>query len=115
MRMPKAVRTELTAHVVDTLQDYPDDLDDLHQAAFNESLYLIGYGRCEQWLEEHGISPFQAIDRIQEYETEMFGETHTDVSSSENVVNMLTYIWGEELIGEMNLEQTAAELLSDIE
>ena len=46
------------------------------------------------------MSVFDAIKEIQEYEKDHFGETYTDISSAENVANMLAYIYGEEVLGQ---------------
>ena len=41
------------------------------------------------------MNVFNAIAEIQDYEKEHFGETYTDITSSEKVANMLAYIYGE--------------------
>ena len=42
-----------------------------------------------------------AIEKVQEYEKDNFGELYTDLSDPEKLVNMLFYIIGEEVIWEM--------------
>jgi fido (protein-threonine AMPylation protein) len=71
------------------------DISDLHNQIFNEDYYIVGYYQAEQWL---GTDTFSAIAEIKHYEEMNFGESHTDFSSSEAVVNMYVYILGEEVI-----------------
>jgi hypothetical protein len=72
-----------------------ENKDDLHHHAFNTDYYIIGYGKAEEWL---GTHTFEVIRIIQEYEKDMFGESYTDLSDSEKVVNMYTYIVGEQIV-----------------
>jgi len=71
------------------------DISDLHHQIFNEDYYIVGYYQAEQWL---GTDTFRVIAEIRDYEEMSFGESHTDFSSSEAVVNMYVYILGEEVI-----------------
>ena len=43
---------------------------------------------------------FEVIEHIREYEQLQFGEVNTDFSAPEHVVNMYTYIIGEEIVQE---------------
>lgn len=72
---------------------------DLHSELFNSDYFIIGYYQAEQWLIKN-TGVFTAIDIIQDYEKSNFGEVKTDLSSSEQVCNMLVYILGEELLQE---------------
>jgi hypothetical protein len=99
-------RTEILTHTIDRIRemrdynaDLLDDKDqcDLHSVIFNESHYIIGYFQGKEWL---GEDTFEALGMIQEYEQSNFGETTTDLSSSEAVANMLAYILGEEAMEE---------------
>jgi len=71
-------------------------IGDLHHYLLNEDYFIIGYYQAEQWLKKDSI--FNAIETIKEYEESNFGEVSTDLSSSENVANMLAYILGEEIL-----------------
>ena len=71
-------------------------IGDLHHYLLNEDYFIIGYYESEKWLKKDSI--FNAIDKIKEYEQSNFGEVTTDCSSSENVVNMLAYIYGFEIL-----------------
>ena len=104
--MRDSVKKELLVHVQDAINDgviTNDNVEDWHFHLFNIDYYLIGYKQCEDWLEEHNISPFDAIQTAQEYEMELCGEVKL-YPNAENVVNMLVYIWGEEVIGEADAE-----------
>ena len=65
---------------------------DLHHEVFNTDYYIIGTYKAKQALEQYGV--FNAIDEVQTYEKENFGEIYTDLSNPENVANMLYYIKG---------------------
>lgn len=72
---------------------------DLHHELFNTDYFIIGYYEAEQWLIKN-VGIFAAIEEIKDYEQSNFGEVSTDLSSSEKVVNMYTYIKGEEILAE---------------
>ena len=80
--------------------------DDLHYHAFNTDYYIIGTYQAKQWL---GDKVFDVIEHIREYEQSCFGEVSTDFSDAERVVNMYTYIIGEEIVSEYvnELEEVA--------
>ena len=97
-------QSEITSHFQDYLADCHSgadvsDLDpsELHHEAFNQDYYIIGTWKAEQWLGDHA---FECIGIIKDYEQDNFGEVYTDLSSPESVVNMYTYIVGEQVIHE---------------
>ena len=101
--MKDSIRLELTEHVQMLINDRvlnQDNIDDWHFHAFNEDYYLVGYYNCEQWLKQHDVSSFEAINTIVEYEQDNFGEVSTKLDNAESVVNMYVYILGEEIISE---------------
>lgn len=73
------------------------DPSDLHHEAFNQAYYIIGTYQAAQWLGDHA---FECIEIIKDYEQDHFGEVSTDFSSPEAVVNMYTYIVGEQVVRE---------------
>jgi hypothetical protein len=73
-------------------------ISDLHHYLLNEDYFIIGYYKAEQWLKKDNSSVFEAIETIREYEQSNFGQVSTDLSSSENVANMLAYILGEQIL-----------------
>ena len=103
--MKQSIKTELKAYIIEGLEELDvnslmrkgHDTNELHQQLFNEDYYIIGYYNCEQWLKKHNLSTFEAIEIVQEYERTNFGETNTELNS-ESIVNMLAYIYGEELL-----------------
>ena len=97
-------REELVEHIKDRvaeIKEYNPDTwrEDLHHELFNTDYYIVGTYQAKQWLGDYA---FDAIGEIQEYEQENFGEVTTDLSDPERVVNMYTYIAGEQLIQEMD-------------
>lgn len=103
--MELRTKIELTNYAIDKLKD-SISIDrnygcDLHHEIFNTDYYIIGHYEAEKWLIEHtGI--FAAIEEIKNYEKVNFGEVNTDFSSSENVCNMIVYIYGEQILSESN-------------
>ena len=69
---------------------------ELHNEVFNTDYYILGTYEAKQALEQYGV--FNAIEKVQEYEQENFGEVNTDLSDPEKLANMLYYIVGEETI-----------------
>lgn len=100
------VKKELACQIISTVQENNLEglyIDELQQLAFNQDYYIIGYYKAEKWLvDNYGV--FEAIETIQEYEKLHFGEVNTDLGNSEKVCNMLTYILGEEIIQDLNIE-----------
>ena len=87
--------------------------EELHHEAFNTDYYIIGTYEAEKWLEDH---VFDVIRTIQDYEMSHFGEVNTDLSEPERVVNMYTYIVGEEIVNdwlEANPEEEDKEALEE--
>ncbi len=99
-------RKELISKAIETIQENELEglcIEELHQRAFNQDYFIIGYYGAENWLvANYGI--FAAIEKIQEYEKDIFGEVITNLGNSENVCNMLTYILGEEIIQDLNIQ-----------
>ena len=77
---------------------------------FNTDYYIIGTYHAEQWLKKHSISGFEALSFIGRWEFDNFGEKDiskymTDYDFDfEKIVNMITYIIGEELLYSMEEE-----------
>lgn len=92
---------ELIQHAIDGLKDRGTGkyACDVHQTLFNEDYYIIGSYKAEKWL-SYNIGMLAAIEAIKEYEQSNFGEITTDLSEAEQVLNMLVYIAGDELLSE---------------
>lgn len=105
--MNHSIETELMSYITDEIatryayEDLPDDISDLHFHLFNEDYYIIGYYQAEKWLHKHNLNAFAAIRIVQEYELDNFGECDKlKYDNAEAVVNMLAYIYGEQLLNE---------------
>ena len=99
--MKTSIKEELQSHILDRINNGiidNDNKDEWHFHCFNEDYYIIGYYQANQWLKKHNIDVFEAIKICQEYEEENFGEITNTYDNSEKTVNMLTYIYGEQLI-----------------
>ncbi len=114
--MKNSIKSELAAHIVNLINNgvlTNDNREDWHFHAFNENYYMIGYYQCSEWLKEHGIGEFEAASICNQYEIDNFGETSNKYDNSESTVNMLAYIYGEELLNSINAE-TVEELKEEL-
>ena len=105
--MRNSVKEELKAYVISMVDDNVltmENKDDWHYLAFNEDYYLIGYYNCDNWLKDHNIGQFEAANICVQYEIDQYGQSYKEYDNSETVVNMLAYIFGEEVIYEMEDE-----------
>jgi len=115
--MKNSVREELLSHVLYLINDgvlTDENKDEWRYYAFNEDYYIIGYYQASEWLKKHGIGEFEAVGICQQYEKDNFGECNTIYDNSEKVVNMLAYIYGEEIIHSFDAD-TVEELKEEIE
>jgi len=86
--------------IIQALQDgYNDYYCDFHSEVFNTDYYIVGTQRAKTVLTAYDV--FAAIDKVQQYEKDNFGEIYTDLSDPEKLVNMLYYVIGEEVLYEM--------------
>jgi len=85
-------------HIIDYDKEWIEsNSDDLHDEIFNTDYYIIGTYQAIKWL---GDMAFDVINHIKDYEQSLFGEVYTDLSDPEKVVNMYTYIIGEEIVAD---------------
>lgn len=97
----EAMKIEALEAIKDCLSNgYSGYYCDLHNEVFNTNYYIIGGQAAIEALEEYGT--WGAIDEVQTYEDDNFGERFTDLSEPEKVINMIYYIIGEEVIGELD-------------
>lgn len=94
------MKQEAVEAIMEELEVYSDYYCDLHNRVFNEDWYIIGTARAKEALKEYDV--FEAIELVQEYEKEQFGEVNTDLSNPEHLISMVWYIIGDEVISEMN-------------
>jgi hypothetical protein len=96
---------EIIDYTIEGLEDLKGtetEADEVHQQLFNTDYYIIGTAEAKKWLEDN-VGVFEAINEIQEYEKWAFGETYTDITCPEKVVNMYVYIKGEEILQDTKL------------
>lgn len=99
-RKEESMREEARAAIIECLRNgFEDYYCDLHHEVFNTDYYIVGTYRAKEALKEYDV--FDAIEKVQTYEKENYGEVYTDLSDPEKVVNMLFYIIGEEVMQEM--------------
>jgi len=94
------MREEAREAIIETLEaGYTGYYCDLHNEVFNSDYYIIGTYQAKKALNEYDV--FDAIEKVQTYEKDNFGEVYTDLSNPEKLINMLYYIIGEEVLYEM--------------
>jgi hypothetical protein len=99
------LKAELINHIIDHVNECNDDQDfgELHNECFNQDYYIIGYYQAKEWLKHHDLDAFDVINEVIEYEKDNFGEVNTEINS-ESIVNMYTYIQGEMIISDLNID-----------
>ena len=96
----QAMREEAKAAIIEAIENrYSGYYCDLHHEVFNTDYYVVGTWRAKEALKEYDI--WDAIEKVQTYEKDNFGEVYTDLSNPEKLINMLYYIIGEEVLHEM--------------
>ena len=104
--MRASIKTELLNHILDRINDRvltTENRDDWHFHCFNEDYYIYFHSVALEWLKKHELDAFEAIEIVKYYETDHFGEFTTNINS-ESIVNMLAYIYGEELINSFDAD-----------
>ena len=96
----KEMKQEARERVIECLKKgYTGYYCELHNEVFNTDYYIIGTNEAKEALEEYDV--FEAIEKVQTYEEDNFGEIFTDLSDPEKLINMLFYVIGEEVFWEM--------------
>lgn len=95
--------TEAKQRVIDALKDGVDCYgSDLHDELFNTECYETDRYSAENTLENLGV--FNCIAMVEDYEITNFGGVNTSLSKPCDVLNMVWYIIGEEVINDMFAE-----------
>lgn len=98
--MHEEMKKEAVEAIIEMLKGgYDGYYCDLHNEVFNTDYYIIGTNQAKAALRAYDV--FEAIELVQNYEKEQFGEIYTDLSDPEKLINMVYYIIGDEVIGEM--------------
>ena len=114
--MKTSIKKELTSHILDCINDgiiNDDNIEETHYYCFNEDYYIIYHSKAIKWLKNHNLDTFEAIEIVRDYETDHFGEFTTSIRP-ESIVNMLAYIYGEEIIYSLNFDNVS-ELKEQLE
>lgn len=87
--------------VKSALLDNLTDLDapyacDIHHHLYNEDEHFIYYSEADKAADELGV--WECVGVVQKYEQVYFGSIYTSLSDSCQVVNMVIYIMGQELL-----------------
>lgn len=99
-KMHEEMKQEAIEAIIEVLENgYSGYYCDLHNEVFNTDYYIIGTYAAKEALKEYDV--FEAIELVQNYEKEEFGEIYTDLSDPEKLINMVYYIIGNEIICEM--------------
>lgn len=94
------MKQEAIEAIIEALEDgYSGYYCDLHHEVFNTDYYIVGTYQAKEALKEYDV--FDAIELVQTYEKDNFGEVYTELSNPEKLINMVYYIVGDEIIGEM--------------
>ncbi len=93
------MKQEAIEAIIEALDGYCGYYCDLHNEVFNTDYYIIGNYEAKEALREYDV--FEAIELVQNYEKNNFGEVYTDLSNPEKLINMVYYIIGDEVICEM--------------
>ena len=99
-KMHEEMKEEAIEAIIESLEGgYRGYYSELHNEVFNTDYYIIGTYAAKKALKEYDV--FEAIELVQGYEKDNFGEVYTDLSDPEKLINMVYYIIGDEVIGDM--------------
>ena len=94
------MKREAITDIIEALENgYSGYYCDLHNEVFNTDYYIIGTYRAKEALKEYDV--FEAVELVQTYEKDNYGEVFTNLSDPEHLINMVYYIIGEEIISDM--------------
>lgn len=101
-------KEEIKAYAIDQIQELKKyDLEEynqlvqdgeIHNRLFNEDYYIIGTFEAKEWLQNE---VFEIMEFVKEYEIDNFGESNTELTNPEKLVNMYVYVMGEIVLGEI--------------
>lgn len=100
--MRNSIKKELTEYIYDCTNDFNGEISFFNM--FSTDYYLIGYHQCSEWLKTHDLDVFEAIEIINTYNVDNFGDINREkTENSKALVNMLVYIYGKELCKELDI------------
>ena len=96
----ESMKQEAIEAIMEALEcDYDGYYCELHNEVFNTDYYISNANEAKEALKEYDV--FEAIELVKKYEEVNFGEAYTDLSDPKKIINMVYYIIGNEVIGEM--------------
>lgn len=109
-KMYNGIKLDALEAIRKTLENgYTKSWDNFHDEVFNKDYYVDSDKEAMAHFRNTG-DVFWAIDKIRQYENEMFGEYYTDYTSPKHMVNMLHYIAGDEIFYD---EMEAWDVIND--
>ena len=103
---------DLKQAIIEELEFYNGYYCDLHNEVFNMGYYIVGTSIAKEALNEYGV--FEAIEEVQNYEQEQFGEVYTDLSNPEKVANMLWYVLGANFMYNNDFSELLSENIDNL-
>lgn len=96
-KMYNGIKLDALEAIKEELENgYTESWDDFHNEVFNMSYYV--YNDKEAMSHFRNVEDvFWAMDKVRQYENDMYGECYTDYTSPMKMVNMLFYIAGDEI------------------
>ena len=108
-----SIKKELAAYLIDMINEgvlTNENCDDWNHVAFNQTYYVIDNHVAKKWMEKHEVDVFGGMKICQKWEKETLGEVHTEYSGWEDVVNMIVFVIGWELLGKAYPAETVEAL-----
>ena len=97
----KRFNEDVMNHAIDGLNDCGEiESSELHNRLFNEDYFIIYHSEAEKFLASTEEGVFGAIERVNEYERDNFGQVGHNGDGAEGFANMYAYIEGEEILAE---------------
>ena len=88
---------------------------DIVNTVSNSDYYIVYYNEAKEALEQFGV--WEALEKVQQFESEHFGEVLTDLSDPTNVANVLWFVLVEEFAYNFDIyeHETMKELIEELE
>lgn len=96
-KMYNGIKLDALEAIKETLEEgYTESWDDFHNEVFNKDYYVYSDREAMTHF-RNAENVFWAIDKVRQYENNRYGEYYTDYTSPMKIVNMLSYIAGDEI------------------
>lgn len=110
---------EIMERFIDEAHEHEQDEQPLQveivNTVSNSDYYIVYYSEAEKALEQFGV--WEALEKVQQFENEHFGEVLTDLSDPTNVANALWFVLVEEFASDYDIYEyeTMGELIEKLE